>query len=159
MAFCLFLIVGFISKDRGPAFSWVEKNTLLLVFLISLGGVIGSLVYQYVIGFAPCLLCWYQRIVLYPIAIISLVAIVKKHTHLPVLSYSLVLSSLGLILSAYHNFEKIIGKELTSCDSVGVSCLQIYVKKFGFIDIPVMSLTFFVVIILIILNKRRFKNQ
>lgn len=159
IAFCLFLLVGFISKDRGPAFSWLAKNTLMIVFLVSLAGLIGSLIYQYGVGFAPCLLCWYQRIVLYPIAIISLVALIKKHANAHVLSYSMVLALIGLLLSAYHNFEKIIGKELTSCDAVGVSCLQIYVKKFGFIDIPVMSLVFFVTIMLIILNRQRFINS
>jgi disulfide bond formation protein DsbB len=150
----LFLIIGLVSRDRGPIFTWISKNTVLLLFLVSLAGLIGSLIYQYVIGFAPCVLCWYQRIVMYPIAIISLVALIKKYTN-EVINYSLVLGIIGFIIAAYHNFEKIIGKDLLSCDATGPSCLQILVKKFGFIDIPVMSLTFFILIILLILNKIR----
>lgn len=158
-AFSVFLIIGLISKDRGPAFQWVAKNALILILLVSIGGVFGSLIYQYVVGFAPCVLCWYQRIVLYPIAIISVAAIVKKHAHFHALSYSMVMAVIGFVLSLWHNIEKAIGKDLLACETSGPSCLQIFVKKFGFIDIPVMSLTFFVLIILIIVNKRRLEGK
>lgn len=150
------LIIGFISKDRGPVFSWLAKNAILTVFLVALSGLVGSLIYQYVIGFTPCVLCWYQRIVMYPIAIISLVALIKKHSN-EIFHYSMVLAVTGLVISLYHNFEKLIGKDLIACDATGPSCLQIFVKKFGFIDIPVMSLTFFVLIILLLINTYRFK--
>jgi disulfide bond formation protein DsbB len=150
----LFLIIGLIFKDRGPLFAWIAKKTLILLFFISFAGIAGSLIYQYVVGFAPCVLCWYQRIVMYPIAIVSLVALIKKYTK-EIFDYSLILSIIGAVISIYHNFEKILGKDLLSCDATGPSCLQILVKKFGFIDIPVMALTFFVLIILLIINKRR----
>ena len=78
MAASLFLIIGLLTKDKGQIFSWVAKNALKLVFLVSLAGMIGSLVYQYIIGFAPCVLCWYQRIVMYPIAIITFWALIRK---------------------------------------------------------------------------------
>lgn len=159
MACSLLLLIGILSKDKGPIFSWVAKNSLILVLLISLAGVTGSLIYQYGIGFAPCVLCWYQRIVLYPIAIISLVALIKKHSHIEVSSYAMVLAIIGLVIAAYHNFEKIMGEDLISCDAFGASCLQNYVKGFGFIDIPVMSLVFFILIILIIATRKRFTTS
>lgn len=155
--FSLFLIIGLISKDKGPLFTWVSKNATLLIFLTSTAGLIGSLVYQYVIGFPPCVLCWYQRIAMYPIAIISLVALIKKHSR-EFISYALTLSIIGFIIAIYHNFEKMIGKDLLACDSAGPSCLQTLVNKFGFIDIPVMSLTFFALLILIIITKKRLDN-
>lgn len=158
IAISIFLIIGLISKDKGPIFRWISKNTILLIFLISLSGLVGSLVYQYVIGFAPCVLCWYQRIAMYPVTIISLVALIKKHTH-EVINYTLVLSIVGFVIAAYHNVEKILGKDLLACDSVGPSCLQILVKKFGFIDIPIMSLIFFTLIILLIINKKRLETK
>ena len=150
----LLLIIGFISRDKGPLFTWISKNTIFLIFIVSLAGLVGSLIYQYIIGFAPCILCWYQRIVMYPIAIIGAVALIKKYSH-EIMDYTLILGIIGFIIAAYHNFEKIIGKDLLSCDAVGPSCLQILVKKFGFIDIPVMSLTFFILIILLVINKKR----
>ncbi len=156
-AISILLLIGFISKDKGPIFAWLAKNAILLVFLVATSGVLGSLIYQYAIGFAPCVLCWYQRIVMYPIAIISLVALIKRHST-EIFHYSMVLAVIGFVISAYHNFEKIIGKDLIACDATGPSCLQIFVKKFGFIDIPVMSLTFFILIILLIANTYRFKS-
>lgn len=159
IAFCLFLIIGIVFKDHSPAFRFVARNTLVLVLLISLGGVFGSLIYQYVVGFAPCVLCWYQRIVLYPIAIITLTAIVKKHAPFHALSYGMIMAVIGFIVALWHNIEKAIGKDLLACETAGPSCLQIFVKKFGFIDIPVMSLVFFVLIILLIVNKRRVEGR
>lgn len=159
MAVSVFLLIGLISKDKGPIFNWFAKNTLFLVFLTALSGMIGSLVYEYVIGFAPCLLCWYQRIVMYPIAIIALVALVKKKS-VEIFDYALVLSTIGLLISIWHNIEKFLGKDVLSCETAGgVSCLQIYVQKFGFIDIPVMSFVFFITLILLILNKRRLSTS
>lgn len=153
----LILIIGLISKDRGPFFTWFAKNSLLLVFLVSLAAVAGSLWYQYAIGFEPCMWCWYQRVVMYPVAIISFVSLVKKKSQ-EVFNYSMVLAIIGVIFSVWHNLEKILDKEILPCSANGPSCLQNLVQEFGYIDIPVMSLTFFVLIVLIIWNKKRFAN-
>lgn len=155
IALSIFLAIGLVSRDKGSVFQWFSNKSLFLVFLVALAGMAGSLIYQYVIGFAPCVLCWYQRIVMYPIAIITFLALLKKKSA-EILDYSLVLSIIGALISVWHNIEKALGKDLLACETSGPSCLQIFVKKFGFIDIPVMSLVFFIVIILIILNKKRF---
>lgn len=155
MAASLILLIGAASRDKGPMFRWVNNNALILVFLVSLAGMLGSLAYEHLVGFPPCMLCWYQRIVMYPIVIITAVALIRKKAE-EVLSYALALSILGALIGAWHNIEKLIGKELVSCDASGPSCLQTFVDGFGFIDIPVMSLTFFVLIILIIVTKKRF---
>jgi disulfide bond formation protein DsbB len=114
----------------------------------------GSLTYQF-IGFVPCPFCWYQRILMYPVAIMSLIALIKRQAS-DFWSYAMVLSVIGVIIALWHNTEKLLGKDVLACDAIGVSCLQNYVKVFGFIDIPVMSLVFFISIILLIVNKRRF---
>ncbi len=155
MAASLFLLVGIISRDNGPAFSWIARNTLPVIFLTSLAGMAGSLTYQF-IGFVPCAFCWYQRIVMYPIVFISLTALVKRRTA-EIFDYTLVLSISGAILAVWHNVEKIMGRDVLACDAIGASCLQNYVKGFGFIDIPVMSLVFFVFIILVIATRKRLK--
>ncbi len=151
------LLIGLITRDTSSLYTWTAKNALFLVFLIAFAGMAGSLTYQF-IGFAPCAFCWYQRILMYPIAIITLVALVKKKST-EILDYVFVLSVIGGIIALWHNIEKIMGRDVLACDVTGTSCLIDYVKTFGFIDIPVMSLTFFVLIILIIVNKRRFSSQ
>ncbi len=66
------------------------------------------------------------------------------------------LSVIGFVVALYHNVEKMIGKDLLACDVAGPSCLQIFVKAFGYIDIPIMSLSIFALVILLILNRKRF---
>ncbi len=156
LALSLFLIIGLITRDKGPAFSWINKNALPLIFVISLAGMAGSLTYQF-IGFVPCAFCWYQRILMYPIAFISLVALIRRRTA-EIFDYSLVLAIIGGVLAIWHNVEKIMGRDVLACDTTGVSCLQNYVKGFGFIDIPVMSLILFVSLILVVLTRKRFKS-
>ncbi len=156
-AFSLILIMGLIAKDKSALYAFLAKHALVILFLVSLGGVVGSLIYSEVIGFTPCMLCWYQRIAMYPIAIISAVALIRKKAD-EVWNYALSLAILGGIVALFHNYEQIVGVEVVPCPAGTVSCLQDLVKGFGFIDIPLMSLTFFVVIILLILNKRRFSN-
>lgn len=156
LAGSLFLIVGIISRDQGPAFSWVSRNALPLVFVTSLAAMAGSLTYQF-IGFVPCAFCWYQRIVMYPIVFIALVALVKRRMA-EIFDYTLVLSVLGAIVAAWHNVEKLMGRDVLACDAIGASCLQNYVKGFGFIDIPVMSLIFFIFIVLVIATRKRMRT-
>ncbi len=153
IAVSLVLLIGLFTKDRGPIYAWTAKNALFLVFLISLAGMAGSLTYQF-IGFVPCPLCWYQRILMYPVAIMSFIALVRRRAT-EIWDYVLVLSVIGGLIAIWHNIEKFMGKDVLACDAIGASCLQNYVKVFGFIDIPVMSLSFFIVIILIILNRKR----
>lgn len=150
----LVILIGLITKDKSALYAWSAKHSVSLVFAISFAGMIGSLTYQF-IGFVPCAFCWYQRIFMYPIAIISFVSMLKSRGE-EVLDYSLVLAIIGAVLALWHNIEKILGRDVLACDAIGVSCLQNYVKGFGFIDIPVMSLVFFIVIILIIVNQKRF---
>lgn len=154
-ALALFILIGIVSKDKGTVFSWIAKNALFLVFLVSFAGMAGSLVYSQLVGFAPCMLCWYQRIAMYPIAILSLIAIFKKYS-LEIWSYLLTLSIIGTLIALWHVFEQSVGKEIVSCGVSSPSCLQQLVKVFGYIDIPVMSLSLFILVILLILNKRRF---
>lgn len=155
VAAALLLAVGLISKDKSRLYAWFGKNALILVFLVSLAGVLGSLGYQYIIGFEPCMWCWYQRIAMYPITIITLASLLKRNLR-QALDYCLIFSVIGVLLAAFHLLEKSLGKELVPCGVTGPSCLQDLVSGFGFIDIPVMSLAIFAFIALVILNNKRF---
>ncbi len=154
-AVSLVLIVGLATRDKSALYAFLAKHALVILFLVSFGGLLGSLVYSEMIGFTPCMLCWYQRIAMYPIAIISAVALIRKKAD-EVWNYALVLAILGGIVAIFHNYEQILGVELVPCPAGTVSCLQELVKGFGFIDIPLMSLSFFVLMILVIVNKKRF---
>src|SRR5687767_8190149 len=89
------------SFGKGIA-SWVGKHSLVLGLLLSLAAVVGSLFYSNVVGFEPCLLCWWQRIAIYPLLVIYTVAIIKRDRG--VFHYVLPLSLIALLLSIYHSY-------------------------------------------------------
>lgn len=93
----------------------------------------------------PCVLCWYQRIFMYPLVVIIAVGILKKDKTLPF--YVLPLSILGAIVAFYHNllYFKILPESTTPC-LLGISCTTRFFEWFGFVTIPFLSLTAFVVI-------------
>lgn len=116
----------------------------------------GSLFFSEVMKFPPCVLCWYQRILMFPIAIILAVGLFRKDKK--VYTYVLPLSILGIIISSYHNllYYKLIPESIQPCIA-GVSCTTKFFEWFGFITIPFLSLTAFVVITITMLLYRKYK--
>lgn len=114
-------------------------------FLVAFLATAGSLLYSNIIGFPPCELCWVQRIFLYPQVIILGLALWKKTKDAAV--YSLALSGLGALVAAFHYYGQMFNPDaLSACEAGGVSCAQLFFVEFGYITIPLMSLTTFIVI-------------
>ena len=125
---------------------FTSKNILLIGFLISLAAIVSSLVYSNVIGYPPCMLCWYARIFFYPQIILYGRGLLKKDYN--ILPYSLILTMLGLILTTYHSFIQLTGESILPCTAGGVSCLTRDVYMYGFITIPFMGVVGFGVLLL-----------
>jgi disulfide bond formation protein DsbB len=135
--------------------SW---NILFLCWLIVSVSAMGSLFFSYVMEFAPCVLCWYQRIFLFPLVIILAVGLFPFDKS--VVQYALPLAIVGWLTAAYHNllYVGIIPESIQPC-SQGVSCTEEYIKLFGFLSIPMLSLlSFSTIIALLIILKRRITN-
>ncbi len=154
-AVSILLLIMILTKDKGSLARWFFSNSLILVLLIMGGSMLASLLYSEVIGYLPCLMCWYQRIAIYSIAVISFIGLIKKHGN-EIWSYISTLSILGLIVAVVHVFSRSAHVEVFDCSAVGPSCLQELFTKFGYIDIPVMSLSALLFVILVIVNRRRF---
>jgi disulfide bond formation protein DsbB len=123
----------------------IQKNIIYLAWLQALAATLGSLYYSEIKNYTPCVLCWYQRIFMYPLVLIIAVGILRKDKGLA--SYVLPLSIPGMLIALYHVLlQKGILPEAVAPCSIGASCLTKYTGYFGFITIPVMSLTAFVVI-------------
>jgi len=107
------------------------------------------LTYSELLKFPPCKLCWFQRIFLYPSLFIGLIGFITKDRN--ALRYSLVLSSVGILFSAYHFFIQMSGITGLPCTAVGQSdaCGGIFVQEFGFVTIPFMALTLNLYIIVV----------
>jgi disulfide bond formation protein DsbB len=122
---------------------FLQQYGAYLIFVTALSAMLGSLYYSEIRGFYPCTLCWYQRILMYPLTIIILVGIIKQDEYLP--SYVLPFSILGMFLSFYHYMLQ-LGIITSSAGCSSLSCSSRYVNYFGFVTIPLMALIAFVII-------------
>lgn len=147
------LVLGLLRvKGFGRAVSFVRMNALTLAFLLSLFAALGSLYYSSIAGFAPCVLCWYQRIFLFPQIFLLGMAFVRKTRD--VVPYALLLSGIGSLLSLYQVILERFPSVATICapGEVSISCGTIYVEGFSYITIPVMGLTVFILLVLIFVS-------
>lgn len=122
------------------------QQAWLLVFFCWLGStlaVLGSLFFSEVMKFEPCVLCWYQRIAMFPLAVIFAVGFWKKDPG--VRGYAWPFIIIGVLIAVYHNllYYGFIPKSITPC-TAGVSCTEQPFELLGFITIPFLSLTVFV---------------
>ncbi len=123
----------------------ITNQFLNFAICVALFSSIGSIVYSEVVGFIPCRFCWYQRYLMYPIAIALIVSIFKR----PFFRIGY-LSIIGVLTSAYHIFLQNGGGSGGSC-AIDVPCDLKYVNIFGFISIPVMAGTGFLTIFVALL--------
>ena len=140
-------------------FTLVQQNILYLVLIQALVAMLGSLYFSNVMNLPPCVLCWYQRIAMYPLVAILAVGILKRDRN--VILYSLPLSVTGLLISIYHNllYYGVIPESIAPC-MLGISCTTRQIEWLGFITIPLMALTAFVIInILLIIYWRTHYEQ
>ena len=137
------LIVLFFGPKKNNFFEYIEKHFLAIGLLISLSASLFAIVYSEIVNFAPCYLCWYQRVFMFPLVFIFAVAFWDKDKK--VIKYVLPLLSAGFLVSVYQNFGYYFGETNGApCDSSGVSCYKRLVSEFGgYISIPMLALTTF----------------
>lgn len=150
----IFIIAAYFfpKKQKDLIFSFFKKNVIIFTFIISLTATLGSLFYSEIAGYEPCKLCWFQRIFMYPIPILLALSMWKKDRG--IIKYVLGLSIIGGLLALFHYLLQVGIVPDGACGVVGysVSCSQRFVMEFGYITIPMMSLTAFVYIIAILLT-------
>lgn len=159
----LFLLLAlsslFLKKIRDKIFPVIKERALLLAFIVSLFSVLGSLYYSEIVGYPPCELCWYQRIFMYPQVIILGLGMARKE--LKAICYSLPLLFAGAIISIYHNYiyYNSLGSSFCGIDGT-VSCTTKYITELGYITIPLMALSAFVLMISFLLIYKHYpKNE
>ena len=137
-------------------YRWIGKYAVPAAFFLALGGLLGSLVYSEVIGLEPCLYCWWQRVIIYPQVLLLGIAWWKNEITV-IKKYAITLSVVGVGLGIYHYLAQKISAvaDATNCSVAGgVSCSGSYINVFGYITIPMMSLTILVAIILLLSMKK-----
>ncbi len=149
----VFLIALFIFRKLQPndkstkkLSDLISQNYVLLIFLITAGATAGSFAMSDILGFLPCKLCWYQRIFMFPQLIISGIALFTNDNY--VKKYLVGLSIAGTAVAIYHLVLQAL-PAVIQCGDELVSCEKNPFVSFGYITIPVMSLTAFLLIIAI----------
>lgn len=130
----------------------IHQHGLAFILLLSVSSLLGSLFYSEVALYQPCVLCWYQRIFMYPLAVLVLVSMGRKTKD--VVHYVLPLAVIGALISAYNYIIQIraLLRPLNPgapCSLDGTSCASTYFLEYGYITMPMMALTAFLLIILI----------
>ncbi|HET7554466.1 MAG TPA: disulfide bond formation protein B [Gaiellaceae bacterium] len=122
----------------------VEGYELWLVFLVSSIATAGSLFFSEIAGFVPCELCWYQRICMYPLTIVTLLAALANDRR--VARYLLPLPLVGAGVSVYHLLvENGVVEQAKACLlSAPGGCATKWINEFGYMTIPTLALTGFV---------------
>ncbi len=120
--------------------------------LVAVIAMLGSLWFSEGAHFPPCEWCWYQRIAMYPLALILTVAAVRRDP--AVRPYGLTLAGVGLLVSAWHNvIETFPDLHAGSCDPVN-PCTIRWVEGLGFWTIPRMAFVAFALVFTALLIDR-----
>lgn len=121
------------------------ESRLWLAWLVAAVATAGSLYYSEIAGFVPCRLCWFQRIAMYPLSVVLLIAAVRRDV--AVRWYALPMAAAGALISSYHYLLQWFPQlETASCDPAA-PCAAFYVREFGFVSIPLMALMAFLAIV------------
>ena len=136
------------EKSMSWAGGWltqVRASGLWIICMITTGAMVGSLYFSEKVGFAPCKLCWYQRIAMYSIAIISFVAALRNDKN--IVRYTIVLAPIGLVVSTYHYLLEWFPTLETNVCSLDVPCTAVWFRELGFVTLCFMAGCAFITVI------------
>ena len=130
---------------------------IFVAWAVSALSTVGSLFFSEVMMLPPCILCWYQRICMYPLSILLFIGLLKLDAS--VFRFSFPLTLVGWMIAVYHNllYYKILPESASPCVK-GISCTTVQLEWLGFITIPLLSLLGFTTI-LILLTLFRIKHE
>ena len=140
---CLLIIFSLIFSKNVGLISFVKRNGMIFALIVTLFAVLGSLSYSDILGYEPCKLCWYQRIFMYPQLILLGIALYTKDRSASF--YAMILSLIGAVIALLHYVVQ-LGLIKVGCSTVGysVSCAKVFTMHLGYITIPMMALTAFI---------------
>jgi disulfide bond formation protein DsbB len=139
-------------------FSGINAVLPYAVWVTALIATAGSLFFSEVMDLSPCVLCWYQRIAMYPLVLIVGTGIAMRDVRWK--TYSLPLMLAGLAVSIYHNllYYGVIPESIMPCKQ-GISCTTVQIEWLSFITIPLMALMAFVLVCALTLLYRPGKQK
>ncbi len=109
----------------------------------------GSLYFSEIAHYTPCTLCWHQRIAMYPLVAILGIAAWKRDVGIRL--YAIPLAAIGAGISTYHYLLEWFPQIDAGACTVGIPCSQVWFREFGFVSLPFLALTAFLLVITLLL--------
>jgi disulfide bond formation protein DsbB len=129
--------------------SAISDSAVWLAWVVALGATLGSLYFSEVANFNPCRFCWFQRIAMYPLAVILPIGAIRKDPN--VRWYAAPLAMIGAAISAWHSLiEWRPSLDNGECEFQGPSCTFVWFREFGF-SLANMALIGFLTILILLL--------
>lgn len=128
----------------------LQANALFVAWLTALASTLGALFVGEVMGQAPCILCWYQRIAMFPLALI--LGIASFAVDPGVRRYVLPIAFVGGVIALWHSllYVGIISEAVQPCTRGGSSCVGSDQTLFGILPLPFLSLGAFSAIVFLL---------
>jgi disulfide bond formation protein DsbB len=154
-------VVELVGGPRAPLdglAAMIGRDAVKLAWLVALVATLGSLYMSEVRHFTPCVLCWYQRICTYPLVVVLGIAALRRDLA-SARWYAIPLAAIGACISAYHyQLERFPQQETIAC-SKDVPCTTIWFEQLGYVTIPMMALSAFALVIVILIAGGRRNGQ
>jgi disulfide bond formation protein DsbB len=139
----------FIPTVRAFIASYTTREYVWMAFMLTVVAIVASLVFQYAYLLTVCPLCWYQRIFMYPLAVLFGVSLWKRQETL-IAPYAIVLGVIGMVIAIYHSilqyYTLITGTEASiPCGAtiLEASCAEVSWVVFGYLTFPMVAVTTF----------------
>ncbi len=143
----ILLVIGVLALAgvRGPL-EWLRRALwgyeLWCAFVVTAIATGGSLFFSEIAGYVPCELCWYQRICMYPLSILTLFASLTNDHRIA--RYLLPFPVIGAGVSTYHLLvENGVVEQQQACLITAGGCATKWINEFGYMTIPTLALTGF----------------
>lgn len=144
--------------DLAAVGALIEKWGLLLAFLSAFGAMTTALFYSEILGFVPCGLCWLMRIFMFSQVPVFALAVYKRDRGIA--DYSILLSIFGIAVGLYQHYLQMGGASVLPCPaSGGGDCAQRFLFELDYITFPLMGVSLFAFIIVLMLFVRGRKSS
>lgn len=121
-------------------------SLLFAAWMVAAGSTLGALFLGEIMGLPPCMLCWWQRIFMFPLAVLLPFGLFPYDSRM--IRYGLALAIPGALVALFHQLlvSGIVPESIKPCTQ-GVPCSETVITWFGFLTIPLLSLAAFSILI------------
>jgi disulfide bond formation protein DsbB len=159
-ALAALVVLALASLVSARARRWLTElrdtlagTELWAAWAVALTATLGSLFFSEVSDFTPCQLCWFQRIAMYPLAALLLLAAIRRDVRGGAL-YALPFPIAGALVSIWHIYIEINPEAESASCKVAAPCSLKWIEELGYVTIPVLALTAFSAILALLLMAR-----